>query len=109
MALSSSEASQPTPILLIEPERDLALKMQDLLLNLFHESLDLGVARSLREGMTYLSSRRVPLILISLAVSDYKGLDAVRALRLTEPACRESALDHRRPNNQPLSRRKCRS
>lgn len=85
MALPSSEASQPTPILLIEPERGFALKMQDLLLSLFHESLDLGVARSLREGMTYLSSHRVPLILISLAVSDYKGLDAVRALRLTAP------------------------
>ena len=85
MALSSSEASQPTPILLIEPERGFALKVQDLLLNLFHESLDLGVARSLREGLTYLSSHRVPLILISLAVSDYKGLDAVRALRLTAP------------------------
>jgi len=85
MALSSSQTSQPTPILLIEPERGLALKVQDLLFNLFHESLDLGVARSLLEGMTYLSSRRVPLILISLAVSDYKWLDAVRALRLTAP------------------------
>jgi len=85
MALSSSEASQPTPILLIEPERGFALKVQDLLLNLFHESLDLGVAHSLREGITYLSSHRVPLILISLAVSDYKGLNAVRALRLTAP------------------------
>ena len=85
MAFSSSETSQPTPILLIEPERGLALKLQNLLLNLFHESLDLGVARSLREGVTYLSSRQVPLILISLAASDYKGLDAVRALRLTAP------------------------
>ena len=85
MALSSSQTSQPTPILLIEPERGLALKVQDLLLNLFHESLDLGVARSLLEGMTYLSSRRVPLILISLAVSDYKWLDAVRALHMTAP------------------------
>jgi len=85
MALSSSEMSQPTQILLIEPERGPAIKLQDLLLNLFHESLDLGVAHSLREGMTYLSSHRVPLILISLAVSDYKWLDAVRALRLTAP------------------------
>lgn len=85
MALSSSKMSQPTPILLIEPERGPAIKLQDLLLNLFHESLDLGVAHSLREGMTYLSSHRVPLILISLAVSDYKWLDAVRALRLTAP------------------------
>ena len=85
MAPSSSEISRPTPILLIEPERGLALKLQDLLLGLFHESLDLGIARSLREGMAYLCSHRVSLILISLAVADYKGLDAVRALRRTAP------------------------
>ncbi|MBH0182104.1 MAG: hypothetical protein HP490_10610 [Nitrospira sp.] len=85
MALSSSETSLPTPVLLIESERGLALKLHDLLLSLFHESLDLGVARSLREGMVYLCSHRVRLILISLAVSDDKGLDAVRALRLTAP------------------------
>lgn len=85
MRLSSPEASQPTPVLLIEPERSLAVKLQDLLFGLFHESLDLAVACSLREGMTYLCSHRVPLIFIGLAVSDYKGLDAVRALRLTAP------------------------
>jgi signal transduction histidine kinase len=85
MALSSLEVSQPTPVLLIEPERSLAFKLQDLLFGLFRESLDLAVACSLRDGMTYLCSHRVPLILISLAVSDYKGLDAVRALRLTAP------------------------
>lgn len=85
MSLSSSEASRPTSILLIEPERSLAFKFQDLLLDLFHESLDLAVACSLREGMTYLCSQCVSLILSSLAVSDYKGLDAVRALRLTAP------------------------
>lgn len=85
MALSSSEASQPTHVLLIESERSPAFTLQDLLLGLFHESLDLGVARSVREGMTYLYSHRVRLILISLAGSDDKGLDAVRALRLAAP------------------------
>ena len=85
MALSSSETSRPTSALLIASERSLALKLQDLLFGLFHESLDLAVACSLRDGMTYLCSHQVPLILIGLAVSDYKGLDAVRALRLTAP------------------------
>jgi DNA-binding NarL/FixJ family response regulator len=47
--------------------------------------LDLAIACSLRDGMTYLCSHRVPLIFLGLAVSDYKGLDAVRALRLTAP------------------------
>jgi DNA-binding NarL/FixJ family response regulator len=85
MPLSPSETSQPTPVLLIEAEKSLALKFQDLLLDLFHESLDLAAACSLREGMTYLCSHRVSLILINLAVPDYKGLDAVHALRLTAP------------------------
>jgi DNA-binding NarL/FixJ family response regulator len=85
MALSSSEASPPASVLLIESERSLALKLHDLLFDTFHESLDLAVAGSLRDGMTYLCSHRVPLILISLEVSDYKGLDAVRALRLAAP------------------------
>lgn len=85
MALLSSEASPPTPVLLIESERSRALKLHDLLFDIFHESLGLAVACSLRDGMTYLCSHRVPLILISLEVSDYKGLDAIRALRLAMP------------------------
>jgi signal transduction histidine kinase len=85
MVLSSSEASPPTQVLLIESERSLALKLHDLLFDMFHESLDLAVAGSLRDGMTYLCSHRVRLILISLEVSDYKGLDAVLALHLAAP------------------------
>lgn len=85
MAVSSSESAAPTSVLLIESERSLALKLHDLLFGLFDESLDLAVACSLRDGMTYLCSHRVPLILISLEVSDYKGLDAVRALHLAAP------------------------
>jgi signal transduction histidine kinase len=85
MAVSSSESAAPTSVLLIESKRSLALKLHDLLFGLFDESLDLAVACSLRDGMTYLCSHRVPLILISLEVSDYKGLDAVRALHLAAP------------------------
>lgn len=85
MAVSSSEASAPTPVLLIESERSRVLKLHDLLFDAFHESLELAVAGSLRDGMTYLCSHRASVILISLEVSDYKGLDAVRALRLAAP------------------------
>jgi DNA-binding NarL/FixJ family response regulator len=85
MPLSTFAASQPISVLLIDPERSLSLKLQDLLFGLFQQSLDLATACSLRDGMTYLCTHRVSLILISLTVSDYKGLDAVRALRLTTP------------------------
>jgi DNA-binding NarL/FixJ family response regulator len=85
MPLTTFAASQPTSVLLIDPERRLSLKLQDLLFGLFQESLDLATACSLRDGITYLCTHQVSLILISLAVSDYKGLDAVRALRLTMP------------------------
>jgi DNA-binding NarL/FixJ family response regulator len=89
MPLPSLDPSEPTPVLLIESDRTLALKLQDLLFSLFPETLDLAMACSLREGMTYLSIHQVSLILIGLAVSDYKGPDAVRALRLSAP---DSAL-----------------
>ena len=85
MPLLPSNPPQPTAVLLIESDRSLALKLQDLLLGHFHATLNLGVACSISDGMTYLCSHRVSLILIGLAVSDYKGLDAVRVLRLTTP------------------------
>jgi len=85
MPLPSLEPSEPTSVLLIEPDRTLSLTLQDLSFSLFRETLDLAMACSLRDGMAYLGAHRVSLILISLAVSDYKGLDAVRVLRRTTP------------------------
>jgi len=85
MPLPPLEPSQPTWVLLIEPDRTLSLTLQDLSFSLFRETLDLAMACSLRDGMTYLCAHRVPLILISLTVSNYKGLDAVRVLRRTTP------------------------
>lgn len=81
-----SESSHPTSILLIEPNRGLALKLGDMLIGRFQATLDLGTACSLREGMTYLCAHRVSLMVMDLALPDYKGLDAVRALRMTAPA-----------------------
>lgn len=80
------ESSRPTSILLIEPNGGLALKLQEILSSHFQTALDLGIARSLREGMTYLCAHRVALVLMDLSLPDYKGLDAVRALRMTAPA-----------------------
>jgi len=85
MPLPPLEPSQPTWVLLIEPDRTLSLTLQDLSFSLFRETLDLAMACSLRDGMTYLCAHRVPLILISLTVSNYKGLDAVRVLCRTTP------------------------
>ena len=80
-----AQVSAPISILLIEPERRLVLKLQDLLMGHFHTALDLAIAGSLREGMTYLCTHPVALTLMSLSLPDYKGLDAVRAVRLAVP------------------------
>jgi DNA-binding NarL/FixJ family response regulator len=87
-----SESSHPTSILLIEPNRGLALKLQDMLIGHFQAALDLGTACSLREGMTYLCAHQVSLVVMDMTLPDYKGLDAVRALRLTIPASALIAL-----------------
>lgn len=65
------------------------LKLQGLLMDHFQRALDLAIAGSLREGMTHLCSHPVALTLMSLSLPDYKGCDAVRAVRLAVP---ETAL-----------------
>lgn len=74
-------------ILLIEPAAGLAMRLQDSLLSHFPSSLDLGVARSLREAMQHLCTHHVDLVLMDMTLPDYKGIDAVRALRTTAPSC----------------------
>lgn len=83
--MPTAPASLPTPILLIEPEKSLVRKLQDLLLSHFQTALDLAVSGSLREGMSHLCTHPVALTLMSLSLPDYKGLDAVRAVRLAAP------------------------
>lgn len=74
-----------TAVLLIEPEKSLVLTLQDLLIGHFQTDLDLAIAGSLREGMTHLSTHPVALTLMNLSLPDYRGLDAVRAVRLAVP------------------------
>jgi CheY-like chemotaxis protein len=74
-----------TAVLLIEPEKSLVLTLQDLLIGHFQTALDLAIAGSLREGMTHLSTHPVALTLMNLSLPDYRGLDAVRAVRLAVP------------------------
>ncbi len=83
--MHSAPALQPTSVLLIEPEKGLSLKLQDLLMGHFQSALDLAIAGSLREGMTHLCTHPVGLTLMSLSLPDYKGVDAVHAVRLTAP------------------------
>ncbi|WP_053378358.1 response regulator [Nitrospira moscoviensis] len=85
--------ARPLALLLIEPATGLAARLHDQLLDLFPASLDIGVARSLREAMHHLSTRHVDVVLMDLMLPDYKGVDAVRAVRLTAPACALIALD----------------
>lgn len=79
--------SRPLAIVLIEPSPGLATRLHEGLIGLCPASLDIGVARSLREGMHHLCTRDVNLVLMDLTLPDYKGTDAVRALRLTSPSC----------------------
>jgi DNA-binding NarL/FixJ family response regulator len=83
--MPSAPASVSTAVLLIEPERRLVLTLQDLFMGHFQTALDLAIAGSLREGMTHLCTHPVALTLMNLSLPDYKGLDAVRAVRLAVP------------------------
>ena len=74
-----------TAVLLIEPTKSLVLTLQDLLMGHFQTALDLAIAGSLREGMTHLSTHPVAVTLMNLSLPDYRGLDAVRAVRLAVP------------------------
>jgi DNA-binding response OmpR family regulator len=98
--MADSHLSQPTTVLLIEPAGDLAATLHDELLRSLPSCVDIGVARSLREAMHHLSAHPVDVALMDLTLPDYKGADAVRALRLTAPTCALIALsagDDERP------------
>lgn len=84
--------THPTSILLIEPARGPAMRLQEGLLAQQEGPLDIGVARTLREGLTHLRTHHVDLVLMNLTLPDDKGLDAVRALRLAAPTCALIAL-----------------
>lgn len=85
------------PVLLVDPDKDYARKVQDLLCNHFPESLDLVTAHSLHDGITHLCAHPVRLILMGPVFSDRHTSDAVRALRLNTPnsASLSMAASHR--------------
>lgn len=74
-------SSTPTSILRIESNEGIARNVETMLYDHFQSALDLGIARFLQEGLSYLCTHRVALILASLTLADCAGLDAVRALR----------------------------
>jgi hypothetical protein len=69
----------------VESDKNLALRLQDLLYAHFDATLDLVIACSVSDGTAYLCAHRVSLILIGLAASDFTALDAVRVLRFNSP------------------------
>lgn len=79
-------STEPISMLVIEPSAALATTLQAWLTRDFHSTLDLGMARSLGEGMAYLSARRTDLVLLNRSLPDANGLDAVRAVRTAFPA-----------------------
>ena len=83
--MPSAPAAQSITVLLIEPDKSLVLKLHNLLMGHFQTALDLAIAGSLREGMTHLCTHSAALILMNLSIPDYKGVDAVRAVRLAVP------------------------
>jgi DNA-binding NarL/FixJ family response regulator len=76
--LSSSSAG-----LLIESDPDLAKSFQELMASAYHSSVTLDVVSSLQEGLTYLQTHHVPLVLINLALPDKPGREAVEQVRRT--------------------------
>lgn len=67
--------------LLIEPDPDLALAFRELITFAYHSSVTLAVMTSLCEGLTYLRTHHVPLILMNLSLPDDTGRDAVQRVR----------------------------
>lgn len=75
--------------LLIEPDPDLVKTFQELIAFAYHSSVTLDVVSSLHEGLTYLQTHHVPLILMNLSLPDNAGQAAVELVRQT---ARSSAI-----------------
>lgn len=65
-----TECSSSSAVLLIEPDSDLALTFRELIARAYHSSVTIDVMSTLREGLTYIQTHRVPLILMNLALPD---------------------------------------
>jgi DNA-binding NarL/FixJ family response regulator len=77
--------ASPLSILLIEPSKELVMKLQVELVSHFHTAINIATVSSLHEGLSQLSTQRTTLILMDLSLPDCSGPEAVFALRRVTP------------------------
>jgi CheY-like chemotaxis protein len=75
--------SSSSAVLLIEPDPDLAMAFRALISSAYQASVTIDVRSSLGEGLAYLQTHHVPLVLMNLALPDSTGRGAVERLRQT--------------------------
>lgn len=80
-----TSVSNSTSILLIEPNKTLALKFRDLFATSFSTIPGAQMVHSFQEGLNFLRSREISLVLVDLELPDSTGADAVRMLRAAAP------------------------
>jgi CheY-like chemotaxis protein len=85
MLFMPTSVSHSTSILLIEPNKTLALKLRDLLAASFPVIPDATMVYSLQEGLKVLNGREISVVLLDLELPDSTGADAVRMLRTATP------------------------
>lgn len=73
-----TEHSSSSAVLLIEPDPGLAVTFRELIAFAYHSSVTIDVMSTLREGLTYIRTHRVPLILMNLALPDDTERNAVK-------------------------------
>ncbi len=88
----SASVSNSISVLLIEPKKALAQRLQDILAQSFSAAPTPQVVSSLQEGLNYLGNRELAVVLTDLVLPDSSGPDAVRILRKTAPSSAVVAL-----------------
>ncbi|MFO0699225.1 MAG: hypothetical protein U0236_08355 [Nitrospira sp.] len=83
ISIMPTQVPSSSAALLIEPDPDLVRAFQELIALAYHSSITLDVVSSLQEGLTYLQTRHMPLILMNLALPDNAGRAAVELVRQT--------------------------
>lgn len=77
--------SNPTSVLLIEPNQTLSLQFRELLAKSFSPMPDTMIVDSLQQGVNVLGSREISLVLVDVELPDGTARDAVRLLRAAAP------------------------
>lgn len=67
--------------LLIEPDPDLAGTFRELMTLAYHSSVTLDAVASLHDGLMYLQTHHVPVILMNLSLPEHAGREAVERVR----------------------------